>query len=85
MDSWIPFSCVDCLCVPKGMKMCMCNIYKKIALPGEFIRTVRLILEPAAFKKGSKAVTLIREKWLCSSLWIIIIIIIPGFIYPVGL
>ena len=85
MDSWIRFSCVDCLCVPKGMKMCMCNIYKKIALPSEFIQTVRLILEPAAFKKDSKAVTLVREKWLCSSLWIIIIIIIPGFIYSVGL
>ena len=85
MDSWIHFSCVGCLCVPKGMKMCMCNIYKKIALPSEFIRTVRLILEPAAFKKDSKAVALIREIWLCSSLWIIIIIIIPGFIYSVGL
>ena len=83
MDSWIRFSCVDCLCVPKGMKMCMCNIYKKIALPSEFIRTVRL--KPAAFKKDSKAVTLIREKWLCSSLWIIIITIIPGFMYSVGL
>ena len=44
-----------------------------------------LELEPAAFEKDSKAVTLIREKWLCSSLWIIIIIIIPGFIYSVGL
>ena len=65
--------------------MCMCNIYKKIALPSEFIQTVRLILEPAAFKKDSKAVTLIREKMLCSSLWIIIIIIILGFIYSVGL
>ena len=84
MDSWIRFSCVDCLCVPKGMKMCMCNIYKKIALPSEFTQTVRL-LEPAAFKKNSKAVTLIREKMLCSSLWIIIIIIILGFIYSVGL
>ena len=63
--------------------MCMCNIYKKIVLPSKFIRTVRLILEPAAFKKDSKAVTLIREKWLYSSLWIIIII--PGFIYSVGL
>ena len=42
-----------------------------------------LELEPAAFEKDSKAVTLIREKWLCSSLWIIIII--PGFIYSVGL
>ena len=48
--------------------MCMCNIYKKIALPSEFMQTVRLILEPAAFKKDSKAVTLIREKMLCSSL-----------------
>ena len=86
MDSWIRFSCVDCLCVPKGMKMCMCNIfYKKIALPSEFTQTVRLILESAAFKKDSKAVTLIREKMLCSSLWIIIIIIILGFIYSVGL
>ena len=65
--------------------MCMCNIYKKIAVPGEFIQTVRLILEPAAFKKNSKAVTLIREKMFCSSLWIIFIIIILGFIYSVGL
>ena len=65
--------------------MCMCNIYKKIALPSEFTQTVRLILEPAAFKKDSKAVTLIREKMLCSSLWIIIIIIILGFIYSIGL
>ena len=32
MDSWIRLSCVDCLCVPKGMKMCMCNIYKKIVI-----------------------------------------------------
>ena len=44
--------------------MCMCNIYKKIALPSEFIRTVRLILATAAFKKDSKAVTWIRERWL---------------------
>ena len=42
-------------------------------------------LEPAAFEKDNKAVTLIREKWLCSLLWIIIIIIIPGFIFSVGL
>ena len=43
------------------LKMCICNIYKKIAFPSEFIWTVRLILEPAAFKKDAKAVTLIRE------------------------
>ena len=85
MDSWIRFSCVDCLCVSKGMKMSICKIYKKIALPSEFIQTVRLILEPAAFKKESKAVTLVREKMLRSSLWIIIIIIILSFIHSVGL
>ena len=84
MDSWICFSCVDCLCVPKGNEdVYVQHLQENCYYSGEFLWTVRLILEPAAFKKDSKAVTLIREKWLCSSLWIIIII--PGFIYSVGL
>ena len=77
--------CTACVS-QEGLKMCICNIYKEIALPGEFIQTVTFkILEPAAFKKDSKAVASVREKWLCSLLWIIIIIIIPGFKYSVGL
>ena len=73
-------------CVSRRVWRCVCaTSTRKLLLPSEFLWTVRLILEPAAFKKDSKALTLIREKWLCSSLWIIIIITIPGFIYPVGL